>query len=80
MKIIKLCIDGVQVRIKQPNANVAMCYMDGYTGFMITGQYTMKKVVELARQRRYMAHLCVDCGTVVSQIERNGYHLCADCA
>jgi DNA-directed RNA polymerase subunit RPC12/RpoP len=27
-----------------------------------------------------MAHLCVDCGTVVSQIERNGYHLCADCA
>jgi hypothetical protein len=78
MKIIKLCIDGVNVRVRQTSDNCAVAQMDGYTGFIIHGELTLKQVVQLARMRRYSAHMCIECGNMVAV--PNGYHLCADCA
>lgn len=77
MKVIKIAVDGVNIRIRQTNDECAVVQMDGYTGFIIHGQMTIRNFVQAARMRRYSAHMCIECGAIVAK--PNGYHVCPDC-
>lgn len=77
MKIMKLNIDGVALRIQQSSAECAVAQMEGYTGFIIHGQMTVRDFVQIARMRRYSAHMCIECGAIMAK--PNGYHVCPNC-
>lgn len=77
MKIIKVCVDGVLLRIRQSSDQVALCDTAQYGSFLISHRLTTRNVVDLVRQRRYMCHMCMDCGCIMET--PNVLHTCGNC-
>ncbi len=77
MKVIKIAVDGVQLRIRQTSDRCALCDAGEYGVFFISNRLTTKDVVARIRERRYMRHMCIECGCIMQTPSMLG--TCGNC-